>query len=252
MFDYIEDVRIESSIKGKRKAYVKIQSRLRHGFVFGIKGAVEYIYNGQRITVGEGEVIFLPSGTSYEYTAVSPEDTLYTSINFHASFDNPKVKVYSLDDFYGKSFVFESFSELWKFGTTSDKYKCLSVFYDFLAYVSRMEHTVVAEKRKNDLIEPAVVYLKEHIYDSALKIDKLHRLCGISDTYFRRIFTARFNMSPQEYVLRERISHAKSIIESGDYESIAEVAEAVGYSDPLYFGKAFKKFYGISPSRLNF
>ena len=74
---------------------------------------------------------------------------------------------------------------------------------------------------------------------------------GISDTYFRRIFTARYNISPKEYVLRERISHAKTIIENGEYETIGAVAESVGYNDPLYFSKAFKQYYGISPSSIN-
>ena len=94
-------------------------------------------------------------------------------------------------------------------------------------------------------------YLKKYIYDSSFKINKLHRLCGISDTYFRRIFEAEFNMTPQEYVVTGRISHAKSIIESGDFDSIKEVSELVGYNDPLYFSKAFRKVYGVSPSNIN-
>ena len=55
-------------------------------------------------------------------------------------------------------------------------------------------------------------------------------------------------MSPKEYVVTQRISHARFIIESGDFDSIAEVAELVGYNDPLYFSKAFKKIYGFSPT----
>ncbi len=58
-------------------------------------------------------------------------------------------------------------------------------------------------------------------------------------------------MTPQEYVAKGRISHAKSIIESGDFESIKEVSELVGYNAPLYFSKAFRKIYGISPSMVN-
>ena len=94
-------------------------------------------------------------------------------------------------------------------------------------------------------------YLKLHLYDSELKIDRLHRLCGISDTYFRKIFASQFRMSPQEYVLTKRISQAKSIIENGDFDTIRGVAEAVGYTDPLYFSKTFKKMQGVSPSKVN-
>lgn len=251
MLSYTEDVKIISSFQNKSKLYGKIQSRATHGFIFRIKGSARYVLEDKVLSLNEGEVIFLPRGSAYEYTTNSQGKNLYTSINFEADLENPVISVYPLENFHGTNYIFQSFSELWKFGTLSDKYKCLSIFYDLLSYVSRIEHLTSSDKSKYSLIEPAIEYLKAHIYDSTFKITKLHRLCGISDTYFRKIFIARFNMSPQEYVLSERISHAKSIIESGDYESIKEVSELVGYNDPLYFSKAFRKFYGFSPSNLN-
>jgi AraC-like DNA-binding protein len=130
----------------------------------------------------------------------------------------------------------------------SDKYKCLSVLYDLLSYVSRLDGRDRSKNRKFALIEPALEYLKSHIYSPALRIEKLHKLSGISDTYFRQIFTERFGVSPQQYVLTLRIRHAHSIIESGDFDTVAEVAETVGYTDPLYFSKAYKKYYGFPPS----
>jgi len=51
--------------------------------------------------------------------------------------------------------------------------------------------------------------------------------------------------------MSKRISKATSLIESGDYNTISEVALAVGYSDPLYFSRAFKKINGTSPSDIN-
>ncbi len=58
-------------------------------------------------------------------------------------------------------------------------------------------------------------------------------------------------MAPQKYIISKRISDAKAIMDSGEYEKVQEVAAQVGYSDPLYFSKVFKKFYGISPSLAN-
>lgn len=66
-----------------------------------------------------------------------------------------------------------------------------------------------------------------------------------------KIFKKIYNTTPQEYVLSNRLSYAKQIIESKDYFSIYEVAKAVGFSDPLYFSKAYKKFYGFSPKKTN-
>lgn len=250
MIECLDGVKIVSSFHNSNKPYGKIQNRATHGFIFRIKGSVEYILNDKVLVADEGCTIFLPKGLSYEYRT-KDEETLYTSINFEANIENAEIKVYSLEDFRSTGFIFQNFSELWKFGTTADKYNCLSVFYELLSYISRVEHATTTEERNYNIIQPAIDYIKKNIYSSNFKISKLHRMCGISDTYFRRIFTARYNISPKEYVLRERISHAKTIIENGEYETIGAVAESVGYNDPLYFSKAFKQYYGISPSSIN-
>ncbi len=241
-------MKIISSFHKTSKLYGKIESRATHGFIFKIKGSTEYLIDGKRFVIHEGDTIFLPKGSSYEYRA-SDQDSYYTSINFEASFENPQTAIYSFFDFYGANYITESFSELWKFGSEADKFKCLSIFYDFLSYIIRLDALKHEDKIKYDIIKPAIEYLKANIYDGALKTEELHFLCGISDTYFRKIFKSRFNMNPKEYLLYERITHAKSIIESGDFDSIKEVALSVGFNDALYFSKAFKNLYGFPPSR---
>ena len=42
---------------------------------------------------------------------------------------------------------------------------------------------------------------------------------------------------------------AKTIIESGEYSTLNEVAYSVGYDDPLYVSRLFKKHFGISPAQ---
>ena len=250
MIGEIENVKIISSFQHRSKPYGKIQSRKSHGFIFRIKGYAEYIVCGRMYRANEGDLIFLPKGACYEYVTSEGEDNLYTSINFEASIENPQISFYSLKDFHGANYMLQGFSQMWKFGSQADKYKCLSNFYDLLSYVARLEYSISVEKGNFSVIDPAVEYLKEHIYDTSFKVGRLHRLCGISDTYFRRMFISRFTMTPQEYVLKERLEHARVIIESGDFDSIKSVAETVGYSDPLYFSKAFRRYYGFPPSRI--
>jgi AraC-like DNA-binding protein len=247
MKGYIEGIKIVSSSLAKAKPYGKIQSRATHGFIFKIKGCSEYFIGGESVRVNEGEMIFLPEGLSYEYRTDNSEGSLYTSINFLADIECPEVRVYSMENFYKLGYIYQSFSESWRFGSPEDKYACMSVLYELLAYISKSEQAE-DEKRKYSIIEPAVEYMKKHIHDTRLRVDRLHTLCGISDTYFRRIFKARFGITPKEYIIEERITHARSIIDSGDFDSIREVAELVGFSDALYFSKAFKRVYGVPPS----
>ena len=245
MIGFVKDVNILSSWRAQSKTYGKIENRKSHAFLFKISGVTEYHFGDEVITLTEGNVLYIPECASYEYTAT---EGLYTSINFSASVEFPTPTLYTAEAFYKTAYIHESFSALWRFGSLPDRHACFSVFYDFLSYIARIEHAEVLKKNKTHLIEPAVEYLKTHLFDCNLKIERLARLCCISDTYFRKLFVSRFHVTPQEYVISKRISHAKAIMEGGDFDSISAVASLVGYKDPLYFSKAFKKMYGISPS----
>jgi len=247
MIGRIEDIRIISSFKNESNPYKKIISRKSHGFVYRIKGRAEYKTEAGTFVVNEGEMAFLPKGAAYELTSYN---SIYTSINFEASVEFPEITVYSLKEYSGAHSMLQGFSEIWNFGNQSDKYKCLSELYELLSYITRTEHLEGNAAAGYRIIEPALAYLKSHIFDPDLRVARLHNLCGISDTYLRKLFTSRFSMTPREYIQRERLAHARHIIESGDYDCIRTVAESVGYVDPLYFSKAFKKQYGFSPSAL--
>ena len=189
-----------------------------------------YDFSGRKIIAKEGQLMFVPKGSTYSHKILT-ETASYTGIHFEADY------------------MASHLADMWNLGTQAEKYRCISLVYDLFAYLSSVEHANA--KEKFEIIEPALAYLKEHIYDTELKIDKLHRLCGISGTYFRQIFAQRFGTTPKNYIIAKRVSHAKAIISSGDFHTIGEVAEAVGFSDPLYFSKVFRKRYGASPSGVN-
>ena len=247
MIGNISNVKIVSSFKNKSKAYNSVPSRNTHGFIFKLEGFTEYTVDGKKLITKAGDLIFLPKGSCYEYVSNS---SIYTSINFEADIEEPTVAIYSLRDFAGAYSMFEGFSEIWNFGNESDRYKCLSDFYSLLYYISRIDHAQSEEKESYRIIEPALKYLRGHIFDQNLKVSTLHHLCGVSDTYFRRLFSLRFNMTPQKYVTRERLSRARLIIESGDYDNLSSVSQSIGFADPLYFSKAFRMHYGFPPSEL--
>lgn len=251
MFENIENLKIVSTLHRANKPYVKIENRKTNSFFLRVKGEVFYDFYDEKILAKENDVVFVPKHSSYTAKALC-EDSVYTSIHFDADFiKTPKPACFSLEDFYEANYIKNCFSDMWNFGTPTEKYRCFSVFYSLLSYLSNVESTSPFEKNKFEVISPAIEYLRLHIYDSDLKIDKLHRLCGVSNTYFRRIFVSRFGVTPQNYILSKRISHAKTIIRNGDFNTISEVALSVGFNDALYFSRAFKKICGVSPSEIN-
>ena len=251
MFENMENLKLLSASTGASRRTSHIESRKTHGFVYRTSGVGTFYFPNKHITVKENEMIFLPRGSSYDFVSVPETDCRFSAITFDADMNHPEPMIYSMENFPEARDIFYHFSDLWKLEHPSDKYKCYAMFYSLISHISTLENTDYAVKQKFQLIEPAVQYLREHIFDCNLKIDHLHLLCGISDTYFRKIFAAKFAQTPQKYIISKRLSYAKAVIDNGDYDSISEVASSVGYTDPLYFSRAFRKKYGVSPIKMN-
>lgn len=247
----ISNLNIVSSFSRESKPYNKIINRKYHSFIFRLTGQGLYFFDNKNITVKAGEMLFIPKGTTYSYKTNPDMKTGYTLINFLGDFKITTPRSYNLENFYDADYIRTHFCNLWNFGNESEKYKCVSLFYSLVSYIFMIENTNYPDRKKFNIIEPALKYLKEHIYDCSFKTEYLHKLCGLSNTYFRKIFMNEFGMTPQNYITSKRLSHAKLIIDSGDFNTIKEVSESVGYNDPLYFSKVFKKTYGISPSEVN-
>lgn len=251
MFKNIENFKILSVLHKTSKPYGLVESRKANSFNIRVRGCMQYVFEDRKILVNEGEMIFLPKGCCYEYEKVSNEDTIVTIINIEGDFGEISPSCYSIKGFYDVNYIKYHFADMWRFGNQSQRYQCLSLLYSLLAYVSNLDSLEYHEKKKFHVIEPAVSYLQRHIYDCDLKMDELHKLCGVSNTYFRKIFVARFGVSPKNYVVSKRLSYAKSIIDSGEFSTVKELALLVGYKDSLYFGKVFKQHYGTSPISMN-
>lgn len=251
MFENMENSEIVSASYGFTKSSGFVASRKRFGFVFRIGGTVEYTVSQKRFVANPGDVVFLPKGIAYEYRTLHSSEAPRVAINFETATSNLQSAVFSLSDFFEKDFIYKDFVNLWKFGTPADRYRCTAVFYNLLSYLSNIEGQSYAEKKHFHVIDPAVEYLQAHIFSPTLKIGELHKRCGVSDAYFRKIFVSRFGMPPSKYIITKRLSHAKAIIENGDFDTLGCVGAEVGFTDPLYFSRSFKKKYGVSPSQMN-
>lgn len=251
MFENIENLKLVSVLRRSNKPFVRVDNRKMHTLFFRIRGSVLCDFGNKALFAREGTLIFIPKGASYTAKTLS-EDCVYLGLHFEGDFAvEPQPCCYSLESFYEADYMESCLSDLWNLGTQAEKYQCWALFYSLLAYLANTERGDSLHKTRFKLIDPAVDYLRQHIYDGDLKIDKLHRLCGISGTYFRQIFSQRFGTTPQKHIQAKRLAHAKAIISSGDYRTLSEVALSVGFRDPLYFSKAFRKTYGMAPSELD-
>ena len=90
-------------------------------------------------------------------------------------------------------------------------------------------------------------YVTEHIDTPDLKIDNIADAMGMSRSVLYTKIKQQLGMTPIDFVRHVRIMRACELLKDTD-ESLSSVAFAVGFSDPKYFSKVFKRETGIVPT----
>ncbi len=80
-----------------------------------------------------------------------------------------------------------------------------------------------------------------------LKLRDLAEAAGLSESYFVRAFKGSFGVTPYDYVLRERVALAQSLIRSSE-APLNEVARRSGFPDARRMGRTFRRVTGHSPT----
>ena len=109
------------------------------------------------------------------------------------------------------------------------------------------EHRLTPEdETPTEVITSIRDYLDRH-YGTEISMDTLADKYFFSKEYLARLFRSQFGCPIYEYVLNLRMNAAcKYLIDP--FLSVQEISTKLGYSSANYFGKAFKRRYGLSPS----
>nr|WP_245249313.1 AraC family transcriptional regulator [Vagococcus allomyrinae] len=91
----------------------------------------------------------------------------------------------------------------------------------------------------------SIRYLNEHLSES-ISLVELATYLNISQSYLSSIYNKYLNTSPIDYLIQIRIEQACRYLKMTDLK-IYEIAKKVGYQDPYYFSRIFKKITGFTP-----
>jgi AraC-like DNA-binding protein len=105
--------------------------------------------------------------------------------------------------------------------------------------------TPAEKERPLNQISELLGYLERH-YAEPLTIDDLTRVAYMSQSMLFRVFRQVMGRSPVDYLIRLRIDKAAQIL-CREPLRIAEVSEAVGFSDSNYFSRQFRRVMGVGP-----
>lgn len=100
-------------------------------------------------------------------------------------------------------------------------------------------------------IPPAVrqmeIFLQEH-YREPITLQMLSDALGLAPKYAGALFKREKGITPIEYLTWLRMEKAKAMMRSSPVPLLKQVALEIGYTDPFYFSRVFKKYIGQSPS----
>lgn len=111
-----------------------------------------------------------------------------------------------------------------------------------LAKVAAAKAPLVMEER----IKQAVAYIESHLADP-IGIEDVARVANLSSSHFMAMFKKHQGCSFLQFYSRRRMEKARELLTTTSLP-LREVANLVGYRDPLYFSRIFRTFTGVAPS----
>ena len=108
----------------------------------------------------------------------------------------------------------------------------------------------VSDKYATKNIDSRMQKVMEYIYlwyAKDLSLNELAEVASLSVSRFSSLFKQTFGLYPLQYIINYRIKRACDLLRHTEY-SITTIAEMVGFEDPLYFSRVFKKQMNVNPT----
>ncbi|TCC99442.1 helix-turn-helix domain-containing protein [Pedobacter hiemivivus] len=129
------------------------------------------------------------------------------------------------------SLIIENILSKYQNSLIAKQYDTNSINKQKIAQITRFIHQNYADKVVDDLV-------------------KLANKFNMSRSSFIRLIKKEFQMSPNEYILKLKMTKAMVRLTTTS-KLIKEIATEVGYHDPFHFSRVFKKYHKITPSKVD-
>jgi len=101
-------------------------------------------------------------------------------------------------------------------------------------------------RHEPDVVQRIKAYILERSHED-ISLETIAKRVGLSPFYISKLFKDQLGVNYIDFLTECRIERAKSLMADPD-KSLKEIAFDVGYSDPNYFSKVFKKSCGVAPT----
>ena len=212
---------------------------------------------GRELLIHPGQMLCLPAGVPHWYGS----DTENPWSNYWIHFtgrqaaayyqwlggraDNPVIHLSQREE------LLAAFEETWQYLRAVHTYDNLvqgSIgLTHFLGVVQRTMHAAEVRQRAVDQqIQETIDFVSQNPA-AELSLTELAQLTQLSVSRYTLAFRRVTGCSPMEYFNRLRMQRACELLQTTG-NSVQEIGQKVGYNDPYYFSRAFKKIIGVSPN----
>lgn len=116
----------------------------------------------------------------------------------------------------------------------------------FGSWVGNTMENFHSGSKTDKIVEAAKEYVREN-YGEKLTLAAIASKIGISQGYLSSVFKKQTGGNLNDYINQMKIEKAKELLEKHEY-MMYEISDMLGFENPYYFSKVFKKLTGITPS----
>lgn len=220
------------------------------GIVVALSGKATYTFkDGSSRELFAGEAALFSDKISYIINTNANQPFAHYTINFslgegYAFPSDLLIKPIDLVPFSQRC---EKLLELWNSGNPTALLRCTAVLYELIADILEQNISENVGSKSYQNIIPAIHYIDTN-YASNISLDLLAKMCAMSQTNFRRVFSAVCGISPIQYLINVRMKHAFEYLDEGTL-TVAEISVLCGFKDVEHFCRTFKKRTGTTPKK---
>lgn len=231
--------------------------RLDYQLLYIASGKAHFYFNGREEIIAAGNMVIYRPKETQRYIYYGKEQTEVFWIHFTGNHVKQLLQSSGItDDMHvihsGTSLEYKQIflQIIQELKLCRQDYEAMAALYLKMLFV--MLHRIILNRpqKQNPLMmnemDKAVRYFHAN-YFKPICIEHYAASHNMSISWFIRSFKAYTGATPAQYILSLRISNARTLLETTAY-NISEISNIIGYDNPLYFSRLFKKQCGMSPT----
>ncbi|MDP4201496.1 MAG: AraC family transcriptional regulator [Bacteroidota bacterium] len=226
--------------------------------IYCIEGKGWIRFNDKRYTLSENQFCIIQPGLKHEYGA--DEDKPWSIYWLHFAGEKSRLfssvfnQVNDIAPIAGHRIqqrlsIFEEIYQNLELGYSPENlnYVSMCLWHLLASFRYIQQFRVISNSQQVNVIQQTILFMKENI-ERILSVEEIANNAHYSISHLSLLFSQSTSYSLLEYFTQLKIQKACQFLDHTDL-SIKDIAYKLGYNDPFYFSKVFKKQISLTPSQ---